>query len=121
MRVVLYEKRLLAIVSRLAEEKIEGRGGIEDGLSVKLSSSYVVGKLFVNEAVDRIGSGFNFVIVQVCGDGGADISFAKTAFLKRLNGPGGCVGTECGLVIAYAALHGAEDVGRESVLIRDLA
>src|SRR5438552_6893896 len=102
MRVVLYEKRLLPIVSGLLEEKIERRGGIEDGLAIKFGGGDVIGELLVNEAVDGIGSGFNFVIVQVCGDGSADIPFAKTAFLKRLNGPGGCVRTECGLVIAHA-------------------
>ena len=126
MRVVLDKERLLSIVTGLVKEKIEGGGGIEDGLasSVRLANlggGDVVGELFVNEAVDGIGSGFNFVIVEVGGDGGADIAFAKTAFLKRLNGPGRCVGSECGLVIAHASLHGAEDIGRESVLIRDLA
>jgi len=121
VRVVLDEERLLAVVAGLVEEKLEGRGGIEDGLAVKLSSSDVVGELFVNEAVDGIRSSFNFVVAEVGGDGGADVAFAEATILKRLNGPGGCVGTECGLVIAHAALHGAEDIGRDSVLIRDLA
>src|ERR1700694_1299985 len=126
MRVVLDEERLLAIVTGLVEEKIERRGGIEDGLasSVRLANlggSDVVGKLFVNEAVDGIGSSFNFVVVEVGGNGGADIPFAKTAILKRLNGPGSWIGGECGFVVAHAPLHGAEDVRGESVLIRDLA
>src|ERR1700686_2553512 len=126
MRVVLDEERLFAVVTGLVEEKIERSGGIEDGLasSVRLANlggGDVVGKLFVNEAVDGIGSGLNFVVVEVGGNGGADIAFAKTAILKRLNGPGRCVGSECGFVVAHASLHGTEDVGREGVLIRDLA
>src|SRR6266852_6687379 len=91
MRVVLDEERLLSIVTGLVEEKIERRGGIEDGTasSVRLANlggGDVVGELFVNEAVDGVGSGFDFVIVEVGGDGGADIAFAETAILKGLNG-----------------------------------
>jgi hypothetical protein len=77
----------------------------------------VVGELFVNQAVDGIGSSFNFVIVEVGGDGGADIAFAETAILKRLDGPGRWIRSQCGFVVAHASLHGAEDVRGESVLI----
>ena len=52
MRVVLNEERLLAVVPGLLEEEIGRRGGIENGLAVNLGGGDVVGKLFVNEAVD---------------------------------------------------------------------
>src|SRR6266404_5866519 len=120
MRVVLDEDRLLAIVTGLVEEKIKRRGGIEEGLAVKLSGGDVVGKMFVNEAVDGIGSGFDFVVMEIGGDGGADIAFAETAVLKRLNGPGGCAGSEFGFVVAHASLHRTKDVRGKSMLIRDL-
>src|ERR1039458_1050830 len=118
MRVVLNEERLLAVVSGLVEEKIGRRGRIEDGLAVNLSGGDVVGKLFVNEAVDRVGSNFDFVVIEVGGDGGADIAFAETTVLNRPNGPGRCIGREAGFVIAHATLHGALDAGRKGGLIR---
>src|SRR5450631_278160 len=126
MRVVLNKERLLAVVTRLVKGKIERRGRIEDGLarSIRLANyggGDVVGELFVHEAVDGIGSSFDFVVMKIGGDGGAEIAFAKTAVLKRLNGPGSWIGSEFGFGVADAPLHGSQDVGRESVLIRDLA
>jgi len=54
----------------------------------------------VNEAVDGIGSGFDFVVGEIGGDGGADIAFAETAVLKWFYGPGRCIGGEAGFVVA---------------------
>jgi hypothetical protein len=124
MRVVLDEECLLAIVTRLVEEKLRWRAGIEEGLAgpsaAKLGGGDVVRELFVYEAVDRVGSGFHFMVVEVGGDGGADISFTETAVLKYLHGPGICIGSKANFAIADASLHGAENVRGESVLIRDL-
>ena len=49
------------------------RAGKSVGLA-SLGGGDVVGELFVNEAVDGIGSGLDFVVIEIGGDGGADDS-----------------------------------------------
>src|ERR1019366_5926135 len=126
MCVVLNKNRLLAVVPGLMEEKIVRRGGVEDGPAssvglTNLSGGDVVGELFVDKAVNGVGSGFDFVMIEVGSYCGVDVAFAKTAVLKRLNGPRSWIGSEFGFVVAHAALHSSQDVGAESVLIGDLA
>src|SRR5260370_25529089 len=126
MGIVVDEEALLGIVAGLVEKKVKRSRFIEEHVAsaagqAKLSGGDVIGKLFVNEAVDRIGSGFKFVVTKARGDGGADIAFAEAAILKRLNGPGRCAGSKVGFVVAHAALHGTENTGREGVLIGNLA
>src|ERR1019366_6247205 len=126
MCVVLNKNRLLAVVPGLMEEKIVRRGGVEDGPAssvglTNLSSGDVVGELFVDETVNGVGSSFDFVVTKLGSDGGVEIAFAKTAVLKRLNGPRSWIGSEFGFAVTHAALHSSQDVGGESVPIGDLA
>src|SRR5664279_5260531 len=110
MSVVLDEECLLAVVTGLVEEKIERGGGIEDGLAssvgqANLCGGDVVGELFVNKAVEKVGSSLNFVMIEIGGDGGAEVAFAKTAILKRLNGRGQSIGSKLGVGVADAPLQ----------------
>src|SRR5260370_25681983 len=126
MGIVVDEEGLLAMVVGVVEKKVRRSRFIEEHLAspggqAKLSGGDVIGKLFVNEAVDRIGSGFKFVVTKARGDGGADIAFAEAAILKRLNGPGRCAGSKVGFVVAHAALPGTEDTGKGGMRIGNLA
>src|SRR5208337_3095853 len=114
--IVLKEEGLLTVVGRLVEREA-GRSRRRQ----TIGAGNLVRKLFVDKAVDGISSGFDFVVIKISGDRGADVAFAKTAILKRLNGRGKEIGSEVGFVVAYATLHGADDAGGESMLIRDLA
>src|SRR6266704_2199217 len=94
---------------------------MEDWVAVNLGPRDVVGKSFVDEGVNRVHARLQVMVLEGGRDRATHVALAKSAILKDLDGGGKGVGNQARLRVAYSALHGRHHIGRESVLIGELA